>query len=882
MDLTSKSLHIAFLQITPERVLNFLLPACGAMQVPGPREFEEWFLSTAETTLHGYSGNEQKLILQHIREYTGEYASERELPPFSLLVHYGEKALDYDQDSPVCRFEQVLSWRQDYLQLGQDLFTTAWLAHRMYTLGLPPASFSWPAVIPTDHAVLNEIVHSGLAENHHHLYGSAQVFAITWSQVMCYPETLQQKQGWFDEALRARSSRGTADNVWPLQRRLAYAAAFRCMLFHWLQEPQQTRERAKEYEKGLLGFHRGYFADAQALHDLKPQTAALRAMAGIRFPQPPGQRDACLDYAFTTALARELDADYRILAGERYFLYQCFLACFSHRFSPEFQWLFYSYLLLKANFRVELIQANREVGFLNFQKYQGRKGDLWQMPAYWNEACRTAVNASIHEQSLTSLETRVTPANQGREILTGLWSIDQAKQFYDGVDTSGLRFPFGEGCEAGTKDFYFVLHFPKSRDRAVPLEEGLYSAGCRHQELRRRIRRQSIELAKVLSNYEYPCRRIRGIDACANEIGCRPEVFANVFRFLRQFPTEFYRKSSLCVSQPYLSATYHVGEDFLDIADGLRAIDEAVYFLNLKRGDRLGHALALGVDPRVHYQVKGCRIVLPKQDYLDNLVWLYYRSAELNISIPLNLRHQIQTEAETLFKEIYQEPFQSPASGRTPTLRDYYCSWFLRGDSPERYKTGSLNHVWFSDFFDSFALNRSHRIKESLEKYRRDDQITALYHAYHYNMKARVLGGVTDTAKISEEYIVLMEQMQSAMQRYINDLGICIECNPSSNTLIGTFQDYGKHPVLYFNNLCLQHSPKAVQLHVSINTDDQGVFDTSLSFEYALLYAALAAMTDGNNSRLYSDREIEGYLRSLRQMGREQIFPTARHTEQLS
>lgn len=109
MDLTSKSLHIAFLQITPERVLNSLLPTGGNMCVPEPKEFEEWFLSTAETTLHGYSGNEQKLILQHIREYTEEYASERDLPPFSLLVRYGEKALDYDQDSPVCRFEQVLS-----------------------------------------------------------------------------------------------------------------------------------------------------------------------------------------------------------------------------------------------------------------------------------------------------------------------------------------------------------------------------------------------------------------------------------------------------------------------------------------------------------------------------------------------------------------------------------------------------------------------------------------------------------------------------------------------------------------------------------------------------------------------------------------------------
>lgn len=41
--------------------------------------------------------------------------------------------------------------------------------------------------------------------------------------------------------------------------------------------------------------------------------------------------------------------------------------------------------------------------------------------------------------------------------------------------------------------------------------------------------------------------------------------------------------------------TYHTGEDFLDIVDGLRAIDEAMLFLQMEKGERLGHAMALGV-----------------------------------------------------------------------------------------------------------------------------------------------------------------------------------------------------------------------------------------------------------------------------------------------
>ena len=90
--------------------------------------------------------------------------------------------------------------------------------------------------------------------------------------------------------------------------------------------------------------------------------------------------------------------------------------------------------------------------------------------------------------------------------------------------------------------------------------------------------------------------RIKGIDAASPEIWCRPEVFAQAFRFLKNHWVESGRFPFAETECSTLLATYHVGEDFLDILDGLRAIDEAILFLNLRCGDRLGHALALGVD----------------------------------------------------------------------------------------------------------------------------------------------------------------------------------------------------------------------------------------------------------------------------------------------
>lgn len=58
---------------------------------------------------------------------------------------------------------------------------------------------------------------------------------------------------------------------------------------------------------------------------------------------------------------------------------------------------------------------------------------------------------------------------------------------------------------------------------------------------------------------------------------------------------------------------------------------------------------------------------------------------------------------------------------------------------------------------------------------------------------------------------------------------------PSSNYLIGTIQKYEAHPILRFNSRYLHEFQKNMSVCVSINTDDQGVFDTLLENEYALM-----------------------------------------------
>ena len=107
--------------------------------------------------------------------------------------------------------------------------------------------------------------------------------------------------------------------------------------------------------------------------------------------------------------------------------------------------------------------------------------------------------------------------------------------------------------------------------------------------------------------------------------------------------------------------------------------------------------------------------------------------------------------------------------------------------------------------------------------------------------------------------------------------GIAIECNPSSNQLIAIYGDYDKHPIFRFNSygLPLLCEDERQQLRVSVNTDDQGIFDTSLENEYALLYSTLQEIKDADGKQLIDNDRIRGYLNHLREMGNDMVFQKA-------
>lgn len=204
---------------------------------------------------------------------------------------------------------------------------------------------------------------------------------------------------------------------------------------------------------------------------------------------------------------------------------------------------------------------------------------------------------------------------------------------------------------------------------------------------------------------------------------------------------------------------------------------------------------------------------------------------------------------------------------------NYYRAWELRGDDPEIYELGYFDKHRYLEKGEEFRINFLY--PKDFEE-RQIPEIVLIHYMYHYNRKVREEGARTIEVHIPRNYVGAVAAIQKAMQKDIAGRGIAIETNPSSNFLIGTFRQYEKHPILQFFNKGLVHDPEQMeecpQLLVSINTDDQGVFSTSLENEYALMACALEAACDESGKEIYNKADIYEWLDKIRVMGNEQSF----------
>ena len=899
--------QILFGQVSPEILLENLLNhgSFGENFHRGDSLVINSEIVSEKAYLHfskNYSSNARRTVDEQIQRYNELNDFLNPTPKyqggiFRLLSDYGNRVLNLTGIAPTVKQEKILEWRETSLALGQDIFTCAALAEKDTNDKTLRRSFIWPPALQTDNIPLQHLLNAGCAENHYHLNGSTQIFPLAWCYLMNHPSKLasyfaDQKM---QDNLKATTHTSIRDNMMGWVEKMSLAVWIRATLFMQIEDLVPIAEANS-------------FAAYCSLPDRKYQLRSMVKQCRRHAAElSQGKTAHRLDYAITPRVSQDNKGPVRLLAGERWFLYHCFYRCYTGKFSREQMNLLYLYLLIKRDFRNELIQTNGRRGFWNFAEYQDRKAIVWgESPAYWRESYILSLAENLDgpragSPILRTLETRITPRSTASEILDNIHNIDSTIEEYQEPQNAtapkcrlspGKKY-FWEKAQENARYFY-VMHFTKKPlKRVAPKKQDQKQwLPARNHDVRKKAEYQAKALAQGLAASSYLCSRIRGIDACSREIGCRPETFATQFRYLRSSLVPHPRHQIGDPRYwPKLGATYHAGEDFLDLTDGLRAIDEAICFLNLGQGDRLGHALALGISPKQYYRVKDNTVWLPAQDLLDNLVWLLHRSLEWDVDVPNSLREKLQQRAQQLLDTIYP----NEDNDSTPiTLRTYYEAWQLRSDDPELYWNYLCGDEYTKKVLENSSVPALHPYKramldrskdsngvDSRARLRRSKLICRILCRYHFGIKERADGEKIVRFVATPDYAAVLEKIQVRMMEIIMVKGIAVECNPSSNHLIGTFDRYEEHPIFRFNHFGLslpEYAGSSGQIRVSVNTDDQGIFDTSIENEYALLFGALCMKQDAAGRPRLSHDEILAYIDHLRTMGNDMTFPKAERT----
>ena len=210
-------------------------------------------------------------------------------------------------------------------------------------------------------------------------------------------------------------------------------------------------------------------------------------------------------------------------------------------------------------------------------------------------------------------------------------------------------------------------------------------------------------------------------------------------------------------------------------------------------------------------------------------------------------------------------------------INDYYQSWLLRGNSPIfGYELSTINEIT-DNAEKAWRLAGINHYEESIIacKNLKAKNLCDKYQSYKYSEIGYQAESFSVPKEYRSAYYELLELIQEDMMERLERKHIAIECNPSSNFKIGDMDKYDQHPILRFYNDGLATPYKPHHLAVSINTDDQGVFSTSLEREYSLIALAIERneMPPYNNS----PRAIAEWLERVRQMAYEQSFDESQY-----
>lgn len=456
---------------------------------------------------------------------------------------------------------------------------------------------------------------------------------------------------------------------------------------------------------------------------------------------------------------------------------------------------FHFYLLIYGLANRLLVQQLHQYGFDQFQKNTLNNLRDLSEERYENRFLQMFGNQL---NLISAVEGRFSPKSTQQENMLMIskikegWQVLRKKRVNEGIPQPELKL---------------VAHFIKRKDKPI-------NRYIRHKNFRIDLWKRASILKGLLTQKRYR-DIIVGIDAASNEFDAPAEVFAPVFRNLRND------------SRNSLKFTYHVGEDFFHPISGLRAIYEAVDFTGLLENDRIGHGTAMGINISNWLNITGRRIFMRCGEHLDNLIFLrFFRGS-----------YELDNEIQQRSLDIY---------GRIFSINELIGAWQFRRFCPILAFALSKEDARRSGVFNESAYNEILPFKgnSAFEAFR-------LYHSSSTREKYDKGIELNNGLVTNKDYI---HEVQLAMLEYLYNKKIIIETLPTSNVRISCARNFSEYHLLVWEKL-RKEGRKVPE--IVVGTDDNGIFATNLFNEYASIYESLLKHPDLSSD---ADKILKRYV----------------------
>lgn len=559
-------------------------------------------------------------------------------------------------------------------------------------------------------------------------------------------------------------------------------------------------------------------------------------------------------------------------------------------------------LLHISNILRSYMVMSQNVGLSHFSEFFG--SDF----RYTTKNRHTNIASNIISNGTSKVEAKISPfAVTNGEMIKYKLAFDKEIIKRESSNIEKPHQKYFLNTNHSKRNYHFCVHFIRENERTKNTGFGIRL--YRFHYVREKLKKEAIKLnnflykeSQIISKFDFyrkfhpnktivlqneECLKdeyidlsklITSIDVAGDENRTPPEVFAPIIKYLRRdikklddFKEDYIkhqRDGHDFVENYRLRLSVHAGEDFNHIITGMRKVHETVKFYHMDERDRLGHALAIGLNPKV-WAKKNLDIFVTKQEHLDNLVWLYHQANEIDGYFRFTdmLKSKYEKIALELFKEVYGDNIKA-------TLDDMYKAWKLREYCPV---------VMFGD--NDFA-KRDEYIEPNLfdsTKHPYYEVAKQIYKKYHICENVRKKGDEVIKVEyddinrdgyhkyfITNDDLDLIEAIQDRLIQKFCDKGIIIETNPSSNIYIAHIDSFDEHPIyrwypvqesdLNNGSQINKYGLRKSRMKVCINTDDPAIMPTTLKNEFELIERHALHHCDSNDA-------IEKWSEDLRKIG---------------